>query len=54
MPALYFKRSRYDRPAEPVSVSVPLARGRLPEPGGLSIRDAGGRALPCNARLAHK
>ena len=40
------KISCYDRPAEPVSVSIPLARGRLQEPSGLSIRDAAGRTLP--------
>ncbi|NLD74090.1 MAG: hypothetical protein GX649_15420 [Chloroflexi bacterium] len=44
---LYLEKiSRYDRPAEPVSVSIPLARGRLEDPAGLTIRDDQGRALP--------
>ncbi|HUT20811.1 MAG TPA: hypothetical protein VM366_16770, partial [Anaerolineae bacterium] len=40
------KISRYDRGAEPVSVSVPLARGRLADPAQLTIGDAPGHSYP--------
>lgn len=40
------KISRYDRIAEPVSVSVPLARGRLADAAQLSIGKADGHRYP--------
>ncbi len=46
-PDLTFEKiSRYDRLAEPVSVSVPLARGRLSDPQRLIIADGRGRLWP--------
>lgn len=36
MSTLYFEKlSRFDRHAEPVSVSIPFARGRIMDPGQL-------------------
>jgi len=45
------KISRYDRRAEPVSFSVPLARGTLADPRRLSIADADGRTYPLQRQV---
>ena len=43
---LYFEKiSKYDRPREPVTVSIPFAERRLDDPNRLVVRD-GGRVLP--------
>jgi len=54
MTTLYLEKiSKYDRPQEPVHVSVPFAQGKLHDARLLSIRD-GERALPVQTRvLAH-
>ena len=50
MNTLYFEKiSQYDRPAEPVTVSIPFARSRLDDPRKLVIRD-GERRLPAQSR----
>jgi len=47
------KISRFDRPAEPVSISIPFARGRLPDPDWLVIHDhlSPGTPLPLQRRV---
>jgi len=54
MSTLYFEKiSQYDRPAEPVTVSIPFAKGTLDDPKKLVIRD-GETRLPVQPRaLAH-
>jgi hypothetical protein len=44
------KISRFDRPAEPLSVSIPFAQGRLPDPNHLLIL-AGDQVLPAQRRV---
>jgi len=47
---LYFEKiSRFDRHAEPVTVSIPFARGRLPDPQHLAVWDGDSRQ-PVQAR----
>ena len=54
MKLLFEKISRFDRPAEPCSVAVPLAAGELPIAGGefgwVAVFD-GRRALPTQSRV---
>jgi hypothetical protein len=51
MNTLYFEKiSQFDRAAEPVTVSIPFARGKLADPRKLVIRD-GDRALPLQRRV---
>jgi hypothetical protein len=48
---LYFEKiSRFDRQAEPVTVSIPFAQGRLADPRCLIVRD-GDRVLPTQRRV---
>jgi hypothetical protein len=50
MGELYFQKiSKYDRPCEPVTVSIPFARGKLTRVQDLHVWD-GGRHLPVQAR----
>ena len=50
MSTLHFpKLSRFDRAAEPVTVSIPFREGALPEPHHLWVRD-GDSNLPCQTR----
>lgn len=50
MSTLYFEKiSKFDRKAEPVTVSIPFARGKLKDPACLVIRD-GDAFLPLQAR----
>ncbi len=50
MSTLHFpKLSRFDRAAEPVTVSIPFREGALPEPHHLWVRD-GDSSLPCQTR----
>ena len=50
MSTLHFpKLSRFDRLAEPVTVSIPFREGALPEPRHLWVRD-GDSNLPCQTR----
>ncbi len=37
------------REAEPVTIGVPFARGRLRDPGALVLEDGSGRPIPCQA-----
>jgi hypothetical protein len=47
---LYFEKiSQFDRPAEPVTVSIPFARGALTDPRRLILRD-GDMVLPAQRR----
>ena len=49
---LYFEKiSKWDRPGEPVTVSIPFAPGRLADPARLAVRDGGpdAAALPVQA-----
>ena len=50
---LYLEKiSRYDRPAEPVSVSSPCAQGLLRDPAHLAIGDpASGADCPLQSRV---
>ncbi|MFL7807255.1 MAG: hypothetical protein AB8I80_01420, partial [Anaerolineae bacterium] len=51
MNTLYFEKiSQFDRAAEPVTVSIPFAKGKLVDPKQLVIRD-GDRALPIQRRV---
>lgn len=51
MNTLYFEKiSQFDRQAEPVTVSIPFARGTLSDPQHLAIRD-GGHLLPLQRRV---
>lgn len=51
MSTLYFEKlSQFDRAAEPVTVSIPFAQGRLGSPGQLIIRD-GKTVLPTQRRV---
>jgi hypothetical protein len=51
MSQLYFEKiSRLDRDAEPVTVSIPFAKGRLTDSSQLLIRD-GDEVLPCQRRV---
>ena len=54
MNTLHFEKlSQFDRPAEPVSVSIPFAQGALSEPQQLVLRD-GEEVLPTQCRaLSH-
>ena len=48
---LYFEKiSQFDRRAEPVTVSIPFARGRLGDPRALVVRDGDAR-LPAQRRV---
>ena len=50
MSQLYFEKiSRFDRDAEPVTVSIPFAKGRLLDPTQLQIYN-GDRVLACQRR----
>jgi len=50
MNSIYFEKlSRFDRAAEPVTVSIPFAQGSLPNAARLSIRD-GEAVLPSQKR----
>ena len=51
MNTLYFEKlSQFDRPAEPVTVSIPFANGKLTDPRQLRVLD-GDEALPVQARV---
>ena len=51
MNTLYFEKlSQFDRQAEPVTVAIPFARGKLTDPLHLLIYD-GDRALPAQRRV---
>jgi hypothetical protein len=51
MQTLYFEKiSQFDRPAEPVSASIPFAKGKLIEPEQFIIQD-GSRVLPVQRRV---
>ena len=51
MTKLYFEKiSMYDRPAEPVTFSIPFAQGALTDADGLIVRD-GDSALPAQKRI---
>ncbi len=51
MSSLYFQKlSQFDRPAEPVTVSIPFARGTLMDAQHLVIRD-GETSLPLQRRV---
>ena len=51
MNTLYFEKiSKYDREREPVTVSIPFAKGRLPESAGIAVVD-GDRIVPSQTRI---
>ena len=54
MNTLYFEKiSQFDRPAEPVTVSIPFARGTLDDPRKLVIRDGPAPLAVQPRALAH-